>query len=867
MKRLVGLLVALASLTGCPGKKEDPFGITKDPHQVSRVDKAKKPAPPLVSHLVATVTDGTLGPFLARSPNGGSLAVYASRVQPLGRQIVTVPLDARLVPTARPRLTAAVNGEVDAIIARPVAKGYAVAWTVVADNGGSTLRILELDGDGIAHGEPFDVARSDKEIVWFEITPTPRGAVCTWAEQASKTEANLLALALDDNAHPRGVPSQAAKGAVGWQAVATSHGVALAIRNAAGGILIREVDADAQPLGPPMPVVTKGGGTDFDVVRVESPGQKGAFAFAWTDTSELDSAVSSVWVPDGAPPSAPFHVSEDVGGSALTSIAAAKGNVFIAWEETGRRLTGGRRLHVSSVAPGAVKASTAVDVYAASSELTADGTGVALLATARVCAVKETDDACAKEAPVPALLRFDSALEPLAVSPVVVPETERAALAWGVDCAGKGCAALVASNETPTPVFVFDAIAGRGASRLALAAEPPPDEPRATSLLTVASNDSITDFSAATVGDRSLVATMRTAADDPKAPAGQRTAGATIDLRVVPAKGVASAPVTLTTRALETGGVAIAAADTETGGALVAWVAKDGGDPQVHVARLDAHGKKLNEALVTTERGDAADVAVAWSSGGWLVAWVDWRDGNGEVYLSRLAPDASRVVSTERLTNAPGDASGVTILVPKGSSDAWLAWADPRENPKEGFSDIYVAKAHVKDGKKVGVETRVLATAAHSRSPSLAPFDDSVAVAWIEEAPLGEGTSDAHFGTTTASYGAMLAKLDADGRPVGEPMRTRGAGEGFPTSVALTNDDGVLRAVAARAQEDAVVLDLLQWPGRGPVRAYPLVKLDGPPSMDVALAISGATIFFDDEALSSQGGAWRVRKLVISHEK
>ncbi len=867
MKRLVGLVVALASLTGCPGTKEDPFGVTKDPHQVAHLDKAKKPVPPLVSHLVATVTDGTLGPFLARSPNGGSLAVYASRVPPLGRQIVTVPLDDRLVPKARPRLTAAVNGEVDAIIARPVAKGYAIAWTVVADNGGSALRILELDGDGIAHGEPFDVARSDKEIVWFEITPTSRGAVCTWAEQSSKTEANILALALDETAHAHGVPSQAVKGVVGWQAVATSRGVALAVRNAAGAITIHEVDPDAQPLGPPMSVVTKGAGTDFDVVRVESPGKKGAYVFAWTDTSELDTAVSSVWVADGAPPSAPFHVSDDVGGAALTSIAAAKGNVFVAWEETGRRLTGGRRLHVSSVAPGAVTASTAVDVYGGSSELTADGTGVALLATTRVCAVKETDDACAKEAPAPALLRFDAALKPVAVSPIVVPETQQAALAWGADCTDKGCAALVASGETPTPVFVFDASAVKAASRLALPPEPPKEAPRATSLMTVASNDSIADFSAAKIGAISLVATMRTGVDDPKSSAVQKTTGATIDLRAVPANGVASPPVTLTTRALDTGGVAIAAADTEAGGALVAWVAKDGGDPQVHVARVDAHGKKLNETLVTTERGDAADVAVAWSSGGWLVAWVDWRDGNGEVYLSRLAPDASRVVSTERITKAPGDASDVTILVPKGSVDAWLAWADPRENPKEGFSDIYVAKAHVKDGKKVGDETRVLATAAHSRSPSLAPFDDTVAIAWIEEAPLGEGTSDAHFGTTTASYGAMLAKLDAEGKPVGEPMRTRGAGEGFPTSIALTNDDGVLRAAAARAQEDAVVLDLLQWPGRGPVRAYPLVKLDGPPSMDVALAISGGTIFFDDEALPSQGGDWRVRKLAISRGK
>ncbi|HEX7666164.1 MAG TPA: hypothetical protein VF407_16670, partial [Polyangiaceae bacterium] len=560
MKRVVGLALVVASLTGCPGKKEDPFGITKDPHQVTKLDKAK-PVAPLVSHLVATVTDGTLGPFLARNPNGGSLAVYASRVQPLGRQIVTVPLDDHLAAKAKPRLTATVNGEVDAIIARPVARGYAVAWTVISENGGSALRVLELDGDGIAHGEPFDVARSDKDIVWFEITQTSRGAVCTWAEQSSKTEANILALALDEHSHAHGVPSQAVKGAVGWQAVATQRGVALAIRNAQGAVSVHEVDADAQPLGPPIPVVAKGAGADFDVVRVEAPGKKGAFAFAWTDKSELDTAVTSVWVEDGAAPSAPFHVSDDVGGAALASIAAASGNVFVAWEETGRRLAGGKRLHIANISPGAVGASTAVDVYAAASELTADGTGVALLATTRACGVKDADDVCAKEAPTPTVLRFDAALKPVVVAPIVVPESERAALAWGAECTDKGCAALVASSETPTPVFAFDAAATKVGARLFTSAEPTKDVPRAASLSTVASKDSITDFGATKLGDASLVATMLAANDDPKAPAAQRAIGATIDLRVLPAKGPAGAPIVLTTRALDTGGVAIAPAD------------------------------------------------------------------------------------------------------------------------------------------------------------------------------------------------------------------------------------------------------------------------------------------------------------------
>ena len=237
------------------------------------------------------------------------------------------------------------------------------------------------------------------------------------------------------------------------------------------------------------------------------------------------------------------------------------------------------------------------------------------------------------------------------------------------------------------------------------------------------------------------------------------------------------------------------------------------------------------------------------------------------MYAARLAADASRVLASERITRAPGDASGVALLAPPGSSEAWLAWADPRENPREGFADIYVAKIRTKDAKRVGDETRVLATAAHSRSPSLALLDDGAALAWIEEAPLGEGGSDIHFGTTTASYGAMLARLDAQGHTVGAPLRTRGAGEGFPTALTLTSDHGSVRAISARSQEDAVVLDLLVWPKTGDLQTFPLLRLEGPPSMDVALALEGNTIFFDDEGNAAQPGDRRVRRLVIEPRK
>ncbi|MEO8878650.1 MAG: hypothetical protein ABI461_23880, partial [Polyangiaceae bacterium] len=663
---------------------------------------------------------------------------------------------------------------------------------------------------------------------------------------------------------PRGVPSRVVRNVVGWQAVATARGGALALRGANGGLTVQEIDADAQPLGAPIPVVAKNSGADFDFVRVESAGKKPGFAFAWTDKSQLDTAVVGDWIEDGSPAEPPFAISGDVGGAALGSLTVADGAAFISWEEVGRRLTGGRRLHITNFVGHAIVKDVAFDVHGGSSELAADGSNVALVGSVRTCSANLSDEACAKIAPAPAVVRFDANLQPRSISPITVPEGETASLAWGLDCTKLGCATLVASNEAPTPIFAFDSSAGVVPSRLLANTPLPPGSPHIASLSTITAKEPTSDLAEVSIGSTTLLATMNSSPDDahPQAAA----SNATVAVRAIDEKKGTSAPTVLTTRALDLGGVAIAAGDAPENGALIAWVAKDGGDPQVHAARIDAQGKKLHEVLITTERGDAADVAVAWSAGAWLVAWVDWRDGNGEVYVARLAADASRILATERITRAPGDASGVALLAPKGEQEAWLAWADPRENPNEGFADIYVAKIRSKDAKRIGDESRVLATAAHSRSPALAALGDGVALAWIEEAPLGEGGNDIHLGTTTASYGAMLTRLDAKGHPAAA-IRTRGAGEGFPTALTLTSDQGTLRAITARAQEDAVVLDEIILPADGELRTFALARLEGPPSMDVALALDGNTVFFDDEGNAAQPGDRRVRRLVIAAKK
>jgi hypothetical protein len=197
----------------------------------------------------------------------------------------------------------------------------------------------------------------------------------------------------------------------------------------------------------------------------------------------------------------------------------------------------------------------------------------------------------------------------------------------------------------------------------------------------------------------------------------------------------------------------------------------------------------------------------------------------------------------------------------------WVAWADPRESPKEGVADIFVRKLRGSDASPTAPENRVLATVPHSRSPVLAagPAPASggpttgPSIAWIEEAPAGADPSGASV------YGAMIGALDAEGRLQADPVHARGAGDGFPTSIAIDRTALGLHVVLARSTRDDVFLDALDLaPGANP-HPYPLFGLEGPPSMDVALAVVGDGVYFNDQSEGATEG--RVRHATLEWKR
>ncbi len=837
-------LLVLAALAACGASTPQPL-VGGDP------TVAKKPIVPanpqaVVGHMLGSIAERTIGPFLARIPGQGGLVAWVTPAEGSARRIVAVPITAVGEPRGAAKTLANVGVDTTMLVVRPTrgsVAGVAVAWTVLTDRG-EALYALVVGEDGVPRGKAVELARTSDDVVWVDIVATDVGSVVVWAEETRGADANVLAASLDVDGKVRGVPARIAHGVAGWHALPLPNGVGVSTivtaKGAKGGSLsFLRLDADGHPSGAPVPVVaTPVVSGDVEVVR-----GAGRLVFAWTDRTTDDPSVVAAALGDDGRVEAPHKAVEARGGAALLGLAAGPAGTAMMWEAPVRRMSETRRVYTARIG-----ASLGVDgrpsslemVGRAAPEIVATDVGFAILAPLRDCEVGSPR--CPDAAIVPTLLRTDAQLVPIQREPFGFG-TDPASMAWGVGCEKEVCLALAASGSSPARVRAAE-VRSRTNVKAPVAATVLVGNggPRVTDVSAIATGESVSDIAVTHLGDATLLVTLATKAETIGVKAhvaaeDARNAPMTLSTRIIDAAGNVSAPAVITTRALAVGGVAIAPAEKPEDGAAVAWVARDNGDPEVHVTKLDKKGKKVNDLQLTTIKGDASDVAIAWAGGGWVVAWVDGRDGNGEVYATRVGTDLSRGNGI-RITNAPGDASDLVAFT-RGDR-VWLAWADPRESPKDGMADIFVAAIRTKDAQRDVEEQRVLATAAHSRTPQLtAGAEGGVNVAWIEEAPLGVESPD------SSGYGAMWATVTASGK-VAKPFKLPLGGEGAATSVALEANAGTLRAVIARSMADAIAIDGVDLMAPEP-HAFPLLTLDGPPSLDVALVLEGGTLYFNDD--------------------
>ncbi|AKU95911.1 hypothetical protein AKJ09_02575 [Labilithrix luteola] len=813
-----------------------------------------------MGHIVASIDERAIGPFLAKQPEGSGLAAWITAGEGSGRRVVVMPLAANGEPSGPEKSVGTATIDTTMVVVRTMrgtAPGFVIAWTSLTERGES-LWSISVGLDGTPRGKAVELARTSEDVVWVDVIPTDAGAVCLWAEEVHGGEANIVAAALDTDGKVRGLPARVARNVTGWHVLELPGGVGISTVTAAatpvaekkkdakfgtadaargGALSFHRLDAEGHPSGGVVSIADKPTVSgDVEVVRAGS-----RLVFAWTDRTTEEPFVATAALDEHGVVAPPRKVVEARGGAALLGLAAGPHDPALMWEAPASRIGDVRHVRVARVGQhlGPEGRPLTFDTIGRSTpELAAMGSGFAVLATMRDC---ERDSSCTDAPILPTMLRTDERVAAVQRETLTFG-SDPASLAWDMACGKDMCLALAASGAGPSRIRTAEL-----RPRVNLKVEPPVPTPvvveggpRIEDLTAVVSGESVVDLAAIRVGASTMLVTLSAPAgrtERPRADESERGHGLTLATRMVDANGVASSPIVISTRALAVGGVAIAAAEKAEDGAALAWVARENGDPEVHVTRVDKRGKRTNDVQLTTAKGDASDVAIVTGGGGFIVAWVDGRNGNGEVYATKVMPDLKRVAREERITNAPGDATDLVALA--RGENVWLAWADSRESPKDGMADIFMSAIRMHDAKRAIDEQRVLGTAAHSRTPQLVPAGDGAHLAWIEEAPMGMDSPSA------SGFGAMLATLDANVKLLKKPLKIPFGGEGAPTSVTLDVSGPVLRAIVARSTADAIALDAvdLSTPGG---KAFPLLMLDGPPSLDVALVMDGDMVYFND---------------------
>jgi len=813
---------------------------------------------PSAAHRVATVAGRAIGPLSSGSASSGLVAWIASAAAGGGRELHAVATGADGAPVSEPRDLTPVPREATSLVVRPAsspASGWLVGWTSLLDRGES-LTILGVAENGTALAEVVDLEQTADHIRWVDFVPTPRGAIALWAEETSTGNADILSVAVDPKGKPRGMPVRVARGVERWQDVPLGEGAALAfvIPGASRGddpgknskLTWQRLGADGRAAGEAIVIDPKAAvAGDIDVVALHD-----RWLLAWNDRSGEDVQVTLATVDAAGHVHGPSPALDIVGGSSLVALAAGGDAAALVWEAPRTRARPTRVLNLATVSvDSALEAHRAMSFDAASDvapELVAADSGFALLASTRTCSADTASAGCAG-AMGPTLLKFDPRLGLVQVEPFAVPGEGHApaaapSLAWSLRCGAHRCTALEATQDSPAGVFAVDLVERK--SPFVLPPEPtvPAGAPRVLAVETLASGRPFDDVAADRLDDSTVVATLIPAADASAGTDDRGWRGAVVTTRMLDRDGrVRGVPSTLSLRAIAAGGVAVSAGARPEDGAVVAWVGRDARDPQVHLAHLDRRGHRNNEVQLTTAKGDASSVALAWADDGWLVAWVDARDGNGEVYATKVDRDLTRVGREQRITNAPGDASDVTLA--RSGDLAWVAWSDPRDSPRDGIADIYAAALRTHDAKRVGEDVRVLETATHSRSPQVIALDggEGAMLAWIEEAP----------GSLDGPGAAFVARLDRSAHVVGSPAELPLVAAGRPTTVALAppgRGASAVRALVARSTSDSVQIDavLVGLDGTPAGPSYPLLDLDAPPTFEVSLACPRDAVFYID---------------------
>lgn len=859
------LAFALFTAVGCGGASTTPHTPerTKTPAaqgQGSEADDGR-------ASVIATVTGGTLGPYIGYGSNG-ALALYAPpAAEGEQRRWLVQRIDAEGEALGDALDIGSSPEDVPFAVLRESTGGYLALW-VRQIHRADVLEGVLLGEQGSLVGDIVTISQARGEVVWADAFPTSKGTVVLWTEQTGD-RAKLKRVVVDDKGVPRGNGEVLLHDARAWEAIGLDDGVAIALVVASdqdpalGAVVLLRLDAEGKALGEPVPV-SKSAAAQLDVSMVRT---SRSLLLAWTDRGNTDSLVHAAAMDLTGrlmvAPRAPLPPQGDQALVALLEPPQAQPNqALLVWEELPSRPKGPRALRLANLSAEAVvsERTTSLSFTPVGRPLTDFSTasdGFVLLTRAPVC---DESGACGKRR-VPWYLRLSPDLTIDGGAPLLVDALDREppALVWSPGCTSSACLALAVGGQDPARVVTVRLPKDVEAPGMPARELQPPTVPLPLSNRPVhVAPEPLSEIDAARVGKTTYVgwithfveglgAGPRTpppgAPGDPNKPMAAQLAVQRVDED----GSLRGDPSIVSVRAMSAGGVAVAPSK-KADEVCVAWVARDNGDPQLFLTRVGSDGKTKLQRMITRAKGDAADAAIAPLDDGWVVAWVDWRDGNGEVYATRVNSMLVRLTPEVRLTDAPGDASDVSLAVV--GDEVIVAYGDSRDHPNHAMANPYVQKLRTSNLQREGDEHRIATSALHAKGVQVSRAGEEVVMAWVAQAP--------EQGAEAARAGARITRLDVGSlRPIGD-VGDLGWTQA-PVSLRVTCEPDVCRGAAMLPIEGGTSLEAFSWfPNTGQAQRGRLARASGPSAADVAPVTLGDQVFFVGQSLDGDNRIRRV---------
>ncbi len=747
------------------------------------------------------------------------------------------------------------------VTVRPLHEGFALLSSHKTSDG-EVVSLTLLSASGALLAGPTSLGRSPKSVLWVEAIPNAHGASVLWASSGAG-RAEIWSVEVTPKAELSGAARLLARDVGAWQAVSFGQGIALAVTHVGKGNTYGPIElsllsgADAT-----TPIVINSEiSADLDL-DMASLGER--VVLAWSDHRGGENRVFSAAVDNNGKLVAPAAPATPPLGeqAVLRVIPPAEGSTrgYLAWEALDAQVSTYRSFQVAEFqANGRVSSPRGLFEYwkmdGSMPEIAASQHGISVLTLAPVC---EHDAECNKASPIaPEFIEFDAnftirSTEPLWPARGNAPSS----LTWNLTCPNDACFALTAQTGVPSPVALMrlehlSDTYRAPAQRVEL--QPPPriigDEALAESapLSQIALTETnagmllgwLTDFDPTTPWVKLKKAT----------PDGRfEPLRARLDLQGFAASApyaALGAAETLSLRAHSLGGIALSSSPQQKD-TLAAWAGLDGGQPQVFLTLVDKTGKKLSQRMLTHKTGDLSDVALAADGADYLVAWVDERSGDPELYATRVNHALNRTAPEQRITQAPGAATDLSLVATK--SGALAVWADARDSEQPGSADIYATALRGSDANRSASEVCLQKTRTHSFAPIAHAYGAGALVAWLEAASERTDGEPAHVN---------FAVLDEAGRLVGG-VQSANLGSGTPVTIGL---DCVQRACHAVVSVDTSAggelysIGLREGKVENPVR----IRTSNNAPSSVAPLVHGTDVYIAEV----QQGLARLRRLQL----